>query len=252
MYRTSNGNTFTGKAELSKPFVVFTGDGDYVKAKNLDWKFMQKVQGNSRVYFSKYLGQLKIFKKPLSDEYFEIICSEMNCHEPKELHPALKYGFENELIRLFPEADESVLSQFQMFVNFLVDHFSLSNQFNESKTSYFDDIGPYLVVDLGLKKSVIPELPMLYLAPKSWREFTWAINNNFIGPYPKNDNNVNYTWGDYDVKSLIKTEEDEGLVLFLIAKFIIIQEAWMQRKSCDSLVYYIDLIMNHDLRPTNI
>ena len=43
MYRKSNGNTFTGKTELAKSFLVFTGSGHYTSASKKDWKFIQKV-----------------------------------------------------------------------------------------------------------------------------------------------------------------------------------------------------------------
>ena len=75
-------------------------------------------------------------------------------------------------------------------------------------SNYIDDLGPYLVVKTGLKKSVIPELPKLHLAPKKWRKITWVINNNFIGPYPKNENNIHYSWGDFNIKNLINNKEE--------------------------------------------
>ena len=251
MYKTSNGNTFTGKTELSKSFLVFTGSGQYITSSISDWKFIQKVQGNSRVYFSNYIGQLNIFKKPLEIDYFRVICKELDAHHTESLHPALKNGYESEILRLFPTVNQNAITQYKKFIDYLDKKYHLKSHHTKEMSNYIDDLGPYLVVKTGLKKSVIPELPKLYLAPKKWREITWVINNNFIGPYPKNENNIHYSWGDFNIKNLINNKEDEGLILFLISKFIIIQEAWMDRESCDSLKYFIDLIINHNQKPTN-
>lgn len=251
MYRKSNGNTFTGKTELAKSFLVFTGSGHYTSASKKDWKFIQKVQGNSRVYFSNYIGQLHLFKKPLEIDYLRIICKELDTHHTKNLHPAIENGYEGEITRLFPKVNQNMIAQYKKFIDYLDKNYHLRSQQPIEMANYIDDIGPYLVVKTGLKKSVIPELPKLYLAPKKWREITWAINNNFIGPYPKNEKNIHYSWGDFNIKSLIKNNEDEGTILFLISKFIIIQEAWMDRVSCDSLKYFIDLVIDHNEKPIN-
>ena len=73
-----------------------------------------------------------------------------------------------------------------------------------------------------------------------------------MDPYPKNEKNIHYSWGDFNIKTLINSKEDEGMILFLISKFIIIQESWMDRASCDSLKYFIDLVTKHNQKPTNI
>ena len=250
MYRTSNSNTYTGKTELSKSFLVFTGDGNYVNSYSKDWSFVQKVQGNARVYFSNYIGQLSIFKKPIEDSYFKEICLELEKHKIDLIHPSLTHGFDSELKRLFPKVNTEVINLYNSFIKFLQKSYRLSNNKDEEKLIYCDDIGPYMVTKTGLKKSIIPELPNLYLAPVKWRKITWSINNFFIGPLPKKVNNEFYSWGDgFNINNLISDECDEGTVLFLISKFIIIQEAWMDRHSCNSLVNFIDLVMNRNILP---
>lgn len=250
MYKTSNGNTFTGKTELSKSFLVFTGSGQFITSSRTDWKFIQKVQGNSRVYFSNYIGQLHIFKKPLEMDYFRVICKELDAHQTECLHPALKNNYEGEITRLFPTVNQNAIAYYKKFIEYLDKTYHFKQNQCQEKSNYIDDIGPYLLVKTGLKKSVVPELPQIYLAPKKWREITWSINNYFTGPYPNNEKNIHYSWGDFNIKSLIDNIEDEGTSLFLISKFIIIQEAWMDRESCDSLKYFIDLIINHNQKPT--
>jgi len=251
MYRKSNGNTFSGKTELLKAYMVFNGDGIFVRSKSDDWEYAQKVQGGSRVYFSKYIGKLNIFKKPLSDEFFNLLMNELDKHQTNLIHPSLENnGFKEEITRLFPNADKIAINYYQKFIKFLQKEFSLDSANFLSDKNYIDDIGPYLLVNNGLSKSVIPELPTIYLAPEKWRKISWSIANHFSGPYPKNKQNINYSWGDFKVKSLIDNQIDEGVVLFLISKFIITQEVWMNRTSCDSLLYFIDLIINQDIKPT--
>ena len=41
----------------------------------------------------------------------------------------------------------------------------------------------------------------------------------------------------------------EGTALYLIAKYIIIYEAWMARETCDALSKYINLVMREDINP---
>ena len=251
MYRTSNSNTYTGKTELSKSFLIFTGEGRYLNSLNSDWQFMKKVQGNARVYFSKFLGQLSIFKKPLSEKYYNHICVELDKHKVDNLHPSLTEGFNNELKRLFPKASPDVVSLYHDFIKFLENNYQINKNHKENKLIYCDDIGPYITTRSGLKISIIPELPQLYMAPEKWRKMTWSINNFFIGPYPENEKGVYYSRGDnFDIGDLIQSKYDEGTILFLISKFIIIQEAWMDRSSCDSLRYFIDLVVNKNIKPT--
>ena len=78
---------------------------------------------------------------------------------------------------------------------------------------------------------------------------SWAINNYFIGPYPKNEKGIYFQWVKFDINSLIKNNADLSALYFLISKFIIIQEAWMDRPNCDSLLNFIDLIMEKNITP---
>lgn len=249
MYRVSNGNIYTGKADLAKPYLVFTGNGEYIKSLSNEWNFMDTVQGGARVYFSKFLGQLKTFKKPLDFDYFDVIIKELELQSTKLVHPALENGYEKELLRLHPKANGSSQNAYNKFINFLIEKYDLQEKNSEEKYNYIDDIGPYLVVRAGLKKCVIPEIPQVFLSPKKWRKMSWAINNYFIGPYPENEKGIYFQWGEFDINSLIQNNNDLSALYFLITKFIIIQEAWMGRPSCDSLTYFIDLIMKKNITP---
>tara|TARA_B110001452_G_C15240109_1_gene429309 strand:+ start:3103 stop:3873 length:771 start_codon:yes stop_codon:yes gene_type:complete len=251
MYRVSNGNTFTGKTELSKSFIVFTGNADFKRAISKDWKFMQKAQGNARVYFSNYIGNLNIFKKPLDLGCYEEISYELDLQNTNLIHPAIANSYYNELLRLYPKASSQAQKSYKTFIDFLIKKHQLLENNNEEKCNYIDDIGPYLIVKTGLKKSVIPELPQIYLAPKIWREMTWLINNYFIGPYPKNNKNIYYEWGGYNINSTIKKKSDESALFYLISKFIIIQEAWLDRSNCNSLINFINLIIEKKIKPTD-
>jgi len=249
MYRVSNGNTFTGKADLAKPYLVFTGKGEFTKSLGNDWNFMDTVQGGARVYFSKYIGQLKAFKKPLDFEYFDVVVKALDLQSSDLIHPALQYGYNKELIRLYPKANNNAQKQYDKFIDFLIDKYDLMDNNIEEKQNYIDDIGPYLVVRAGLKKCIIPEIPQVYLSPIKWRKMSWAINNYFIGPYPKNEKGIYFQWVKFDINSLIKNNADLSALYFLISKFIIIQEAWMDRPNCDSLLNFIDLIMEKNITP---
>ena len=55
MYRFSNGLSYTGKSELSRPYIIFSGK----KTNNIindGWDLVKIMPDKSRIYFSKYLG----------------------------------------------------------------------------------------------------------------------------------------------------------------------------------------------------
>ena len=250
MYRLSNGVYYTGKTELAKSYIVCTGNvKSYISTDG--WKLIKKMPDGSRVYFSNYLGQLHMYKKPLDNSYFQFVSENLDRYNSKTKHPSIIDGLSNEASRIFPKINKNVEIEFQNFIDYLNVKYDLENKINSEKDlhTYSDDIGPFFVLRVGIHKFLIPELPDLYLAPKIWRELTWIINNSFSGPYPKNKKDQYFSWGDLKINDTFKTYYCEGTALYLIAKYIIIYEAWMTRETCDALSRYIDLVMREDVNP---
>ena len=178
----------------------------------------------------------------------------------------MENGFQNELLRLFPEVDQKVVAVYKSFISFLVDEFDLKQTLsgNEVLKVYTDDLGPCLVSLLDGNYILPPEIPPLYFAPKEWRVLTWWINNYFSGPYPENAHpeilralkGKRFDWGTLLIDKSFKNKQTEGLVYFLMAKFMIIYEAWMFDDNganlAKSLLDFIDLVQNEDHRPWQI
>ena len=134
---------------------------------------------------------------------------------------------------------------------FLNDKFDFENKLNSENElyAYSDDIGPFLLARVGIHKFLVPEISNIYLAPKIWRYFTWIINNNFAGPFPKNEKNIYFSWGNLKINNKFNDLYCEGTVLFLIAKFIIIHQCWIGNISCDAFKTYFDLLTKENVNP---
>jgi len=249
VYRLSNHNAFTGKTEVQKGYLVFTGKSKYISSKSDDWKFIKQFHEGTRLYYSKYIGQLHIFKKPLDESYFKILCNELDQHKVNNLHPALDFKQYSELTRLHPNSDKNVKNHYREFINFLVDEYHIDKIKYSETANYIDDIGPYLTPRVGLQKTTIPELPEIYLAPKKWRLMTWVISNYFVGPYPKNKKNIYYSWNGYDLGEIIKDNDDKGFLLLLILNFMIRHDSWSMSNPCNSTLNFINLVMNKGYLP---
>ena len=146
--------------------MVFTGKSNYISCKSDDWKLIKQFHEGTRLYYSKYIGQLHLFKKPLDESYFKILCEEIDRHKVNNLHPALDFKQYSELTRLHPNSDKNVKKHYKEFINFLVDEYHIDKIKYSETANYIDDIGPYLTPRVGLQKTTIPELPEIYLAPK--------------------------------------------------------------------------------------
>ncbi len=255
MIRLSNGLKYSGSTENTIPYLIFQSTDNL--GKNLSpefWNFFEEKPKGTRIYTCQYYGNLSIFKKPLDNRMKDLLLDKLETIEAKEQHPAMVNGFENEAKRLFNEIDDKANDSYKSFINFLNSefHFEKNTKKEKDYSSYTDDIGPFLLGTSGHRSFVIPELPTIYSAPKSWCEMTWLINNYFSGPYPTNTNHPDlkpFNWNKIKLDSHMNTHKNEGLAYFLIAQFILIYEAFSQRKTCDSLLLYIDLVQHKGMRP---
>ena len=258
MYRFSNGNVFSGKSELSRSYIVCIVQSKDTMKNNSDiWKFHRNMPDGSRIYFSNFYGEIKIFKKPLEESYYSHIINEISSFKVDEKHPAIKNGLENEARRLYPNIDKITEKKYVEFIDYLNNNFNLEkNILDQKKFSNFTyDIGPFMAGKVGTRKFIVPEIPKLYLAPENWRKITWYINNYFTGPYPEkiyNKTKKYFSWGDLKIEDKLKNKNFESLSCFLISQFIIIYEAWMKRETCDSLIEFIDIVKNKKQSPWKI
>ncbi len=250
MYRLSNNIKYTGKSELSRPYIICTGN---MNNQNIvdGWNLVKKMQDGSRVYFSNFLGQLHINKKPLNDNYYDFFCHKIDLYQSKVKHPSIEFGFSNEAFRLFPKINKKTNFEYRKFIDYLNIKYGLEDKVNKENKlyNYIDDFGPFCLVRIGTHKFLIPELPNIYLAPNNWRLLTWYINNSFSGPYPKNTKNIYFSWGDFNINYYLNSDYDKAIAIFLIAKFIIIYEAWVGKPQCEALLRYIELITKDKILP---
>ena len=107
MYRFSTGLKYSGSTEKSRSYLILQSSETGVENLNSDsWKYAGEKPSGTRIYESKFYGQLNIFKKPLDDKLADTIFNILDVISINELHPALSKGFKNEPKRLFPEIDE--------------------------------------------------------------------------------------------------------------------------------------------------
>ena len=267
MFRFSSGLSLYGGNENGQGFLIYESlnQNDSFFTQSESFHPPQNSQGK-RKWDLIQKGELKSTQKPLGNGIFDQLTRDLDYFNPKNLHPSLENGFQNELLRLFPEVDQKVVAVYQSFISFLVDEFDLKQNLsgNEVLKVYTDDLGPCLVSLLDGNYILPPEIPPLYFAPKEWRVLTWWINNYFSGPYPENAHpeilralkGKRFDWGTLLIDKSFKNKQTEGLVYFLMAKFMIIYEAWMFDDNganlAKSLLDFIDLVQNEDHRPWQI
>lgn len=255
MFRFSDGLTFTGSTEKAISYLIF-------QAKELDnnpfespiWSYWGEKPLGTRLYKSKFYGRLQIFKKPLNDNKRKVLFDALDSLVTKKKHPALENNLMGELQRLFPLAEKNVEEQYQHFITFLIQTFGLDEYLKTERNlmPYADDIGPFMLGSIGDRDFVVPELPCLYLAPHSWRDITWIVNNYFSGPYQKSEKHKikdHFHWCNVKIDPKYNTQIHEGIAYFIIAKFIIIYEAYSENTACSNLKLYFDLIQNQQIKP---
>tara|TARA_Y100001978_G_C23626855_1_gene401330 strand:+ start:17 stop:784 length:768 start_codon:yes stop_codon:yes gene_type:complete len=250
MYRLSNGVIYTGKSEFSKPYIICTGKktNDIITD---GWSLIKKMPDGSRVYISKYIGQLHIFKQKLNSNSYEFLVDRFNNFKTNIKHPCLENGLYNEINRIYPHLNKEVHKQYKLFIDYLNTKYDIEKKINSEQNllSYSDDFGPFLLSKIGIYHHLIPEISNLYLAPSIWRKITWFINNSFAGPFPENDKKIYFSWNDLKLNDIFKNVYCESTALYLIAKFILIYEAWTKKTSGEALLRYIELVMNKNINP---
>ena len=247
---------YSGSTEKSISYLIFqSGMSKQEQLKSSLWTYWGEKPEGTRIYKSNLYGRLKIFKKPLDDKHMDFLFKSLDLMKAEDIHPALDKGFKLEAKRLFQKIDNVMVKKYADFIDFLNLSFNLESQ-TKSETkllSYFDDIGPFVLGSIGASAFVIPETPKLYLAPPSWREITWIINNYFSGPYPKDskkNSDLNFFhWNNLKLGPELNSSYHEGIAYYLISKFIIIYEAFSNNSKCSSLNLYIDLIQRDGKRP---
>ena len=116
MYRFSNDILYTGKTQLGRPYLVIMGKNqNELRFSNEIWKFNKKMSDGSRVYFSNFYGQLKIFKKPLNQSFYNFLIEKIDNQKVVIKHPAIENGFSSEPKRLFTGIDKSVIDKYNYF-----------------------------------------------------------------------------------------------------------------------------------------
>ena len=264
MFRYSSGLGVAGGNENEKGYLIYENASTAysVKTNSIHFNNSQDYPiGRKWDVIQK--GDLKMNQKPLPDSFYNYLCLDLESIKADKLHPALNLGVEHELTRLFPDVENSVIPKYHSFIQFLKEVFDLTTEFNDVSNLkvYTDDLGPCLIPTLNGNYILPPEVPPLYLAPDKWRLLTWLINNYFAGPYPEDSHpeiikrlgGQKFHWGNLQIDDALKNRQGEGLVYFLLSKFIIIYEAWMfeENKGSDasSLVAFIDLVKDNGERP---
>ena len=260
MFRYSSGllSLSGNNAESEKGYSIYQGALDNgMMSRSKLWEFDQTHPDGRRFWNLKRKGKYQALVKPLKDDFSTLLIEDLDTFEVNRLHPSLENSTAEEVRRLFPDIEDSVVSKVEEFMIYLNDEFDFSIEGERSKAlgTYCDDLGPCMIGLLDGYYVLPPELPNLYMAPKAWRNPTWLINNHFSGPYPNDPetqkvmNGQRFHWGSLSITDEVKKKEAEGLVYFLLTRFILIYEKWMDRSSADSLVEYFDLVQRDEHRP---
>lgn len=267
MFRFSSGLTLYGGNENDQGYLIYESSNKGASFFTGSDIFHPCITSQGkRKWDLKPKGILKSTHKPLDIYAFDLLIKDLDYFNPKTKHPAIEIGLENEIQRLFPEVEKEVVIEYKKFIFFLEKEFGLQKEANGNQVLkvYTDDLGPCMATFLEDKYVLPPEVPPLYYAPKDWRIITWWINNYFSGPYPEDAhpeilkalNGERFYWDKLQIIEAYKNKKTEGLVYFLIAKFIIIYEAWMYENNginqAQSLIKFIDLIQNKNQRPWQI
>lgn len=264
MFRFSTGLSLYGGNENDKGYLIYENMSEHDPLFTNSDFFQKHISSvGKRKWDVKLKGVLRSTQKPLEESVFNLFTKDLDLFNPRNVHPAFEFGFKNEIKRLFPKVKSSIVKKYEDFITFLSEDFGLEQELSADAVLkvYSDDIGPCLLVTLNDSYILPPELPTLYYAPKEWRIITWWINNYFSGPYPDDSHEEiikllkgsKFYWDKLEINDQFKNEKTEGLVYFMITKFIIIYEAWMYQDhgsiQAKSLEYFINLVQNKGHRP---
>ena len=111
----------------------------------------------------------------LNQSFYNFLIDKIDKVKTEKKHPAIENGLSIEPKRLFPGIDKSVIKKYNYFIDYLNDKFNLENQIKRESnlSNYLDDLGPFVLGEVGNMKFVIPEIPTIYLSPEKWRKITW-------------------------------------------------------------------------------
>ena len=257
MFRFASGlKMSSGVGVNGKGYLIFSGEGNSIKTNSSKW-LADKYSDSERIWWYNEVGEFTAFKKSLDDGIFDKLMLDLKKLDVKGSYPAFTNSPVNEAKRLFPKIDNEANKDFISFVEFLNREFGFLDllRSDTALAPYSEDIGPCMICCVNGVYEVPPEIPTLYTAPRIWSQLTWWINNHFSGPYPDDSvkfpvlNGRRFDWGLLSIDAEYQNAHTEGLVYFLLAKFIIIHDAWAGNSACDSLRVMIDLIKNEGQRP---
>jgi hypothetical protein len=184
--------------------------------------------------------------KPCPSYFEDVLTKEMDTIVVEAIHPSFSMGFYSEAQRLFPEISKQVVFQFNKFLLFLNQTFGFNMQTAKSDKMlpYTDDFGPNLLSLIDGLPTVLPEIPILYLAPENWRKVTWMVTNHMIGPMliPGIADEEKIKINNLELSIKEYTPFLEGLFYFQAARFIIIFEAWQGNLDAPYLAEFMKII----------
>ncbi|MDB4533911.1 hypothetical protein N9242_03495 [Vicingaceae bacterium] len=257
MFRFSSGLKMNSGIGIDgKGYIMYEGTENSAISNEGNWH-QEGTSDKSRIWWSNNIGKLTTFKKSLDDSIFNLLSSDLINIDHSQIHPAIGNGAKQEALRLFPQISKEANDDFIAFIDFLNTEFNLQDNFADTTnyTAYSEDIGPCMISRIDGEYVLPPEIPIIFSAPPLWAQLTWWINNHFSGPYPEDPinfpklNGKRFNWGHLKISNDYKNELTEGLVYFLMVKFIIIHDAWAENTASDSLRVTIDLIQNKGKRP---
>lgn len=179
-------------------------------------------------------------------EYLDILEDDLSRIVANTVHPALTNGFEAEAERLFPGISAEAVNNFVSLVAQLRAQYGIDETLESEKETaiFLDDIGPALFVLVDGQPSILPEIPMVYRAPKEWTRFMWNINNHMVGPLLNegigDNQRIHFEGLRLNSKSL--SSEQRGIYYFHMARFILTFEAWADNSDTPHLMEFIRLI----------
>lgn len=265
MLRYSNGLRAIEGNDIEKRmgYVLYQSNDNLKKHAHAstNWLLTDGKEPNNRFWLLKHEGNLTAFKKPLDGQIFDWLCMQMAQLHATELHPVFTLGTSLDAQRLFPNITAKELMAYDEFVSFLITQFELNLANDQKMEAYTDDFGPSIIGFCEDNPLLLPEIPALYLAPAQWLRACWIINNCFSGPYQEKSeavvaaNGNRFYWSGYLPRTEESNRKFEGIIYFLIARFILIHQAWLYRdyegqlKGESLLLEYIELIRIKNQRP---
>lgn len=209
------------------------------------WKDASNVNDERRCWRIPLGKTLERTSNQCPEVFFTFLKNELDKIETNIIHPALANGFESEAKRLFPAISAQANEEFSSFIQSLRKEFNFSEEAEKSKSmsKFVDDIGPSLIVLVDKKPSILPEIPLVYLAPSDWVLSMWRINNHMVGPLLDaglaEENEIQFIGLSIPPNEL--TNNQKGICYFHMARFVLFFEAWIGNPRAPYLFEFIRL-----------